>query len=277
MTNCSSDVADFKRVEIHTAKCSVCDARNDTDQMRRCKGCGWQICKPCQDKREAAGRSLTHGNAPTPSFGTPLVRRKLFNPIQLDGNKEKDEAAQEAPPPTSAEKRKLEGKVNQKAPVVETPTDDEPLSEPESPTTDRKRRRTGNIAHSSSMGVGGSPLARHVRLSSSQLPPTSRPPQSSGSGFVDVQIAKGMSPSKHMETVQAYYRLPTGTDYEQHLLSRNQPVTTNPTVRIPPNVARNFKPRKTGEEMMHQVREKVRENLAGGASAQFAPASVSTC
>lgn len=62
---CSDNPADFNLVKIHTAKCSVCDKRNATDEMRRCKGCTWQICRPCQITREQKGRTLAHGNLMT--------------------------------------------------------------------------------------------------------------------------------------------------------------------------------------------------------------------
>ncbi|KAF1965799.1 hypothetical protein BU23DRAFT_574555 [Bimuria novae-zelandiae CBS 107.79] len=58
---CSAEPAAFTFVTIHTAKCSVCDKRNTTDAMRRCKACTWQICRPCQVEREQKGTSLAHG------------------------------------------------------------------------------------------------------------------------------------------------------------------------------------------------------------------------
>jgi hypothetical protein len=80
-TRCSDDPADFTLVKIHTAKCSICDKRNTTDEMRRCKGCTWQICRPCQLERQQNGRSLAHGNLLTGTPGGSTVRRQKLFPL----------------------------------------------------------------------------------------------------------------------------------------------------------------------------------------------------
>jgi hypothetical protein len=67
---CTIDERLYKRVNIHTAKCTQCDFRNG-ELMRRCPGCTFQICKPCYEGRLTAGKTLAHGNKPTQ--GTPKV------------------------------------------------------------------------------------------------------------------------------------------------------------------------------------------------------------
>ncbi|KAF2117195.1 hypothetical protein BDV96DRAFT_598121 [Lophiotrema nucula] len=58
--DCSSNAEDFTIVEIHTAKCAICDKRNMA-KMRRCPGCTYQVCQPCF---EAQGDTpLKHGNS----------------------------------------------------------------------------------------------------------------------------------------------------------------------------------------------------------------------
>ncbi|KAI9872013.1 MAG: hypothetical protein M1823_008285, partial [Watsoniomyces obsoletus] len=66
LKSCSADPVDFTKIKIHTAKCTECDQRNETDNMLRCPGCGWQICVPCQEKRTKKGRDLIHGGMGTP-------------------------------------------------------------------------------------------------------------------------------------------------------------------------------------------------------------------
>ncbi|KAF2026557.1 hypothetical protein EK21DRAFT_73864 [Setomelanomma holmii] len=63
---CSADLKDFTVIKIHTAKCTECDSRNLTSEMLRCPGCGWQICLPCQTKRNKQGRNLVHGGMGSP-------------------------------------------------------------------------------------------------------------------------------------------------------------------------------------------------------------------
>jgi hypothetical protein len=61
-----SDVSQFKVIEIHTARCTLCEARNTDDKMRRCPLCTTQFCGKC---REKLSDNLRHGND-TPK-GTP--------------------------------------------------------------------------------------------------------------------------------------------------------------------------------------------------------------
>ncbi|KAF2271558.1 uncharacterized protein EI97DRAFT_446520 [Westerdykella ornata] len=80
--DCTSDPALYTTVNIHTAKCAICDLRNMAT-MRRCPGCTYQVCTPCFDARN--GAPLVHGNlgiATTLSaLGLPVtpVRRKILN------------------------------------------------------------------------------------------------------------------------------------------------------------------------------------------------------
>ncbi|KAK7181999.1 hypothetical protein PSPO01_11962 [Paraphaeosphaeria sporulosa] len=147
---CSDNPADFAIVKIHTAKCSICDRRNATDKMRRCKGCTWQICRPCQIQREDNGRSLAHGNSMTATPTASTARRRVFPPTEIKDPqaeaalaKVKKEMAEEAPakkktgkstvaaqeittPPSRNERTKLQRKAkkNRGLAEVETESDD---------------------------------------------------------------------------------------------------------------------------------------------------------
>ncbi|ORY03738.1 hypothetical protein BCR34DRAFT_68010 [Clohesyomyces aquaticus] len=80
--DCSADSKRFSIVQIHTAKCAICDARNMA-VMRRCPGCTYQVCQPCFSNRNST--TLLHGNLATMSSGgsslpsTPVRRSLLFN------------------------------------------------------------------------------------------------------------------------------------------------------------------------------------------------------
>ncbi|KAF1952982.1 hypothetical protein CC80DRAFT_494887 [Byssothecium circinans] len=88
---CTEDLSNYETIVVHTAKCSVCDQRNKTSHMLRCKGCNWEICKPCQDKREAKkAMVIAHGKvgATTPGsrnryMGTPRAPPASTTPIPM--------------------------------------------------------------------------------------------------------------------------------------------------------------------------------------------------
>jgi hypothetical protein len=67
---CTLDESLYKKVEIHTAKCTECDKHNH-EVMRRCPGCTFQICTPCYNERLSEGRTLLHAQMKKP--GTPTV------------------------------------------------------------------------------------------------------------------------------------------------------------------------------------------------------------
>jgi hypothetical protein len=47
----------FDELTIHTAKCDICDQRNQSI-LRRCTTCAWAICTPCYEKQNG---NTTHG------------------------------------------------------------------------------------------------------------------------------------------------------------------------------------------------------------------------
>ncbi|KAF2472408.1 uncharacterized protein BDR25DRAFT_353434 [Lindgomyces ingoldianus] len=77
--DCSANPRSFAIVQIHTAKCAICDSRNMA-LMRRCPGCTYQVCQPCFNARGTM--PLYHGNLSAGSSmgGLPVtpVRRLLF-------------------------------------------------------------------------------------------------------------------------------------------------------------------------------------------------------
>ena len=208
---CSDDPKDFNMVKIHTAKCSVCDKRNASDEMRRCKGCTWQICRPCQIKREQQGRTLAHGNLVTATPGSSLGRGTKMVPVKpltpkkdakagtpLETVKEEDRkedrkesAAKESPakkrstaqgnamtPPSSGERRNLGRKskvhTNYAEPDDESEEERSPLPKARTPVGSvggGKRK----IAGSSSPANEQSPTPKRARTMDMQALPPLRP------------------------------------------------------------------------------------------------------
>lgn len=63
----------FEQVTAHTAKCDLCNARNDSG-MSRCSSCGWQSCHTCTIKN---GCTRTH-NAGSRVHTGPIHQNELF-------------------------------------------------------------------------------------------------------------------------------------------------------------------------------------------------------
>ncbi|KAJ4298885.1 hypothetical protein N0V90_004128 [Kalmusia sp. IMI 367209] len=316
-TQCSADQADFLLIKIHTAKCSICDKRNATDEMRRCKGCTWQICRPCQLEREAQNRSLAHGNlmSATP---TSTVRRRVLHKIgapklsdpeaekalasvkeeerEAPSTPPKKEAhmgaatnvkgqAQEVTPPSSSERKKLYRQAKtQKSMAEPEVSDDEGLElrDPDSPlgVTGSKRRFADKTLSPDTIRESPRKRPRMERLEQQEQQertrkkaPNPHPPESEMSPeeldalrfkpYTNVDEMRGIRPSQHPTLMQEFYGIKM-PEYEggQSILHRNMPTPLSRDVRIPANVARNGLPRKTGEEFMEEVRDKVRAKLA---------------
>ncbi|KAF1925927.1 uncharacterized protein M421DRAFT_94312 [Didymella exigua CBS 183.55] len=274
---CSSSPACFTSITVHTAKCSECDQRN-LETMLRCPGCTFQVCKPCRDKREAADRSLAHGNTMTPRAATPgtggnVVRRKPVSAVKsVEKKDEGKETRQEETESVGKEKVILNGKVEVKGlkgtkrmakpapkPKVKaipkaratTPSyessDDEFAPDPASPTAS-KRRRTGLASRTD----GSSDVP------SSFLKATDR------RGFkVPLKAFSQMT----TDELLAHHGVNTSqSPYKAHLLSRHEPVVSDPVIKIPEVVKRRFKPRPTAEEIQQNIQVKVREKMGLGKS-----------
>lgn len=65
---------DFEPVTAHTAKCDLCNSRNDSG-MSRCTSCGWQSCHACTI---ANGCTRTH-NAGSRLHTGPIEKSKLLS------------------------------------------------------------------------------------------------------------------------------------------------------------------------------------------------------
>ena len=60
----------------------------------------------------------------------------------------------------------------------------------------------------------------------------------------------------------AHYDVNTSINpYKAHLLSRHEPVFSNPVIQIPGVVKRGFKPRPSAKEIQKNIQEKVREKM----------------
>ena len=74
----------FEPVTAHTAKCDLCNARNDSG-MSRCSSCGWQSCHACTIKNNC---TRTH-NAGSRVHTGPIDRNKLVSSSALPKGKRK--------------------------------------------------------------------------------------------------------------------------------------------------------------------------------------------
>jgi hypothetical protein len=279
---CASSPSSFTSIKVHTAKCSECDQRN-LETMLRCPGCTFQLCKPCRDRREDAGRSLAHGNmmtlrVATPGTGGSVVRRKPASSAKKEGGKEAVKGAQEGEAKGDRkEEVRVEEKVEERVTVeVKVPKGTKRMAKPApkpKPKTKPKARESTPSDDSSNDGFApdpGSPTAsKRRRTLTSKTDGFADVP----SPFLDALGERGLKlPGKalgEMTTDQllAYHGVNTPqSPYKAHLLSRHEPVVSDPVIEIPEVVKRGFKPRPTAEEIQQNIQDKVREKMGLGKS-----------
>jgi hypothetical protein len=290
-----SDPSVYQVIEIHTARCTVCNERNLDDRMRRCPRCMWQICGPCREQKKD---DLRHGinlistgkakRKPLPQL-TGRTPKRTMTPLAFDDVKpapaakkaapnttpessfkqKLKEVAQETTPPSSGVKRRRPTKpvtyleASDASDLSDPPEDDEFLPEPASPSlglSSRKRQKTTASSRTKTNTTGGSPVKR-ARLAHQKKSVGSESGISSSLKGLDVagDGVQGMQPSQNKEAVAAY----TGIDvnaYQQHPLARSQPMS-NRTVKIPLAVQRWNKPRKSAAEIQSGIQEKVGQKL----------------
>lgn len=278
---CSSSPTSFTSVKVHTAKCSECDQRNQ-ETMVRCPGCTFQLCRPCRNRREAAGRSLAHGNMMTPRVATPgtggsVVRRKPVSSAKDESKEAKQGAVKDGDKDEAKsgdkEGDKVEGKVNVEE-VKGTKRMAKPAPKPK-PKAKAKARETTPSDDSSDDDFAldpGSPTAsKRRRTLTSKTDGTAGMP----SPFLEATSAKSSRvPEKALgemttDELLAHHGVNTPqSPYKAHLLSRHEPVVSDPVIEIPEVVKRGFKPRRTAEEIQQSIQDKVREKMELGRSTE---------
>lgn len=202
----------------------------------------------------------------------------------------------EAPEPTAQPKSstaKRPRKAKKQAAVRDLSDSDEDFDfilDSPSPTPPSKRRRNNDEGEVQTPGESGkdtkvSRTRRPTRTSTNPTPdqlPIMRASGSSGKRARPVDEESEQSTNEEIQSgkdakepnvldrevgddsIQALLEyhgidLPSNR-YKEHLLHRQQPVIQNPVIKIPENVARNFKPRPSAQEIQQRIQEKV---LAG--------------
>ncbi|KAF2624580.1 hypothetical protein BU25DRAFT_155768 [Macroventuria anomochaeta] len=276
---CSSSPSVFTHVTVHTAKCSECDKRNK-GTMLRCPGCTFQVCKPCQEKREKGGKSLAHGNMLSPQVATPgmsgsVVRRRPVGTVRSvekeKKNKEQEErkggvwkgdvveekseieemkARKRMVKPAPKPKAKAKSRAREVTPSDDS-SDDDFGTDPASPTAN-KRRRTGNAPKLDATHDIFSPFLR-----STENPQAPEKPDLGDSKFSERPLSDMTT-----DEILVHYDVNTPMNpYKSHLLSRHEPVVTNPVIQMPEMVKRGFKPRPSAGEIQKTIQDKVREKM----------------
>lgn len=77
----------FEVVAAHTAKCDLCNTRNDSG-MSRCQSCGWQSCYACTISN---GCTRTH-NAGSRTHTGPIGNALLVSSLKSKGKKKKSQS-----------------------------------------------------------------------------------------------------------------------------------------------------------------------------------------
>jgi hypothetical protein len=287
-------------VKVHTAKCTECDKRNK-DTMLRCPGCTFQICKPCRDRREKAGRALLHGGMMSPGglgsglgLGSGSAVRRMIAPIAtgtetpprmvLKNDDEKmvdieDEKVEvevktkgKGKEKASSKKRPVKSKL--KATTQDESSDDNFMPDPASPTS-HKRRRTAPAITDTPTATSARP-SRAAPHSAAYVAPPSSGEQSDSSAELKASVGRRLSslnaqevkqgwgidvtphlapPSGSIEALMQAAGVNTpGNRYQEHLLSRSQPVLQNRVANVPETVRRmaDRKPRMTAVQKVEE-------------------------
>ncbi|KAI4606997.1 hypothetical protein J4E83_009752 [Alternaria metachromatica] len=284
---CTVDETLFSRVTVHTAKCTECDQRN-MDTMRRCPGCTFQVCQPCYEKRVKNNKGLLHGNMATPGAAgvgagtTPAgrtVRRRPVassTPVRESEEKKEDEVKAEegevvsAPKETTASAQKSSAKKRsiRKKPVVLDSEVDELSSEDDfepddhSPTPSKKRKTELTFAESALATATRTPPATRATRRSTTAP-TYQDPPSPHSDPVDGSVRSGGRSNGYLggdyKGDPDLYDAAIGP-YDEPLLSRQNPVLSNPASRIPEIIKRGGVPRPQGETYKY-IQKHLREKM----------------
>ncbi|KAL1645581.1 hypothetical protein SLS61_008264 [Didymella pomorum] len=219
-------------------------------------------------------RSLAHGNMVTPGGGTPgtggVVRRKpvAFVKREVREDKVKGERKEGGRVEEQVEEKetveaeiskgtkrmakpavKLKPKTKPKAREA-TPSDDssDEAPDPGSPTAS-KRRRTLTLKTDGSADMP-SPFFEAASAKGSKIPE-----KTLGEMTTDELLAHhGVNTSQ--------------SPYKAHLLSRHEPIVSDPIIEIPEIVKRGFKSRSTAEEIQQNIQDKVREKMGLGKSTE---------
>ncbi|KAL1596878.1 hypothetical protein SLS59_007619 [Nothophoma quercina] len=206
--------------------------------------------------------------AGTPRVGTPgsVVRRRpvgiTITPTlvknaekgkgkKIGHQKEEVESAAEA---STGRKRVLKSKPKPKMREA-TPSDDSSnddfAPDPGSPTAN-KRRRTKVFQENDGDSDTRSPLVK----SADDTEVSAKPPRG--------EVPPANKPPSDMTTDEllAHHGVNTPANpYKAHIMSRHEPVVSNPVIQIPEAVKRGFKPRPTAEEIQKNIQGKVRHKL----------------
>ncbi|KAF5854061.1 hypothetical protein GGP41_006866 [Bipolaris sorokiniana] len=251
------------------------------DTMRRCPGCTFQVCQPCYEKRQRQGKGLVHGNMPSPEetgvatpsgTGARASRKKPVGSAVKASSSQKDVDEEE-----SKECEESVQKAGKHTPSV-----------PKSKATKRSRGRScieDSEAEESSEGeldpdhASPTPSKRHQTLSfaesalatATRAPPTTRAALRSNPSIAYLAPSTPQSETARPRVLVAHSREDYPYNdllyqncvlgYDEPLLARREPVTYNPTGRIPAIIQRSGHRRPTADEIYQNIQKKVRERL----------------
>ncbi|KAJ4377992.1 hypothetical protein N0V83_000822 [Neocucurbitaria cava] len=262
--------------------------------MRRCPGCTFQVCKPCLELRENEGRGLMHGNmmssggvatpttqrtvrkkplASTPGGGSGIAAKTKKGedavPVADGEGSEAKKAGvngkkkeKVAPAPRSMvgteraaqKKRNVPDTISEGSPSSSLDNDDEDFELGRTSPTPSKRRRTGldlgttrTSPVTTSRRAPRKPLLPAMPLPRSVSHPSiTREPRNASSSMTSGPISLTEGDILYEFGVKGY---------DEPLLGRREPVVSNPVIKIPGIVKRNFKPRPTAHEIQRNIQK----------------------
>lgn len=188
-----------------------------------------------------------------------VVRRRPFGMVGTPGRvytpgrdvqkeKESGEKNKEAAKATSTP-RKRTAKPKKKAPLSDESSGDDFVPDGDSPTSAKRHRI-----------LQGTPTATSIRSSRKQPTPTTIPKNNNTilpptETDINLSTSVGFRPStlSYDILMQAVGVNTPENPYQQHLLSRQNPIVSNPVIAIPDIIKRGFKPRPRATEILQNM------------------------
>lgn len=176
--------------------------------------------------------------------------------MDLKGKKRALEpAVKPKPKPKPKPKSKLKSKLRDATPSDQSSDEDFTL-DPASPTANKRRRTDFIIASPADL-----PSVTGSNIKSASSTTEKMQELASKDARRDLSAQKLLS-NMTTDELLAHYDVNTSSNpYNAHLLSRHEPVVSNPVIQIPEVVKRRFKSRPSAEEIQQNIQDRVREKM----------------
>lgn len=205
-----------------------------------------------------------------------VVRKKVVASTPVKKVEEKEDVAMgegkdEKKGKEMVEEKRTRSKVKskkrglRKAKLLDSSDDDSSDALEAGETSPVPSKRSRNTFNSGGSGSFAAPSPRVVRkpLPATNTSTSHAPSSSPSEGRNEPPSSIGVRASEMpFDSLMQAFGVNTPEDpYDEHLLSRHQPVVSNPVIEIPDRVKRGFQPRPSREQIHMNIQEKTRKRM----------------